>query len=98
MTYITVDVELEEILPEFDSDDILKYVYYNIDVEEVLNQFDYDDIRKFLYQEVQDIVIEDADTLKDLLDPTCDPYLLKDFIQGIFKSQRGEDGTVQFKA
>jgi hypothetical protein len=89
MTYITVDVELEEILPEFDSDDIIKYVYYNIDNSEVFNQYDYDDIRKFLYEEVQDIVIEETDTLLDLLDPTCDPYLLKEFIADIVKKQRG---------
>jgi hypothetical protein len=90
MTWITVDADLDNILPEFDNSDIIQYVYYNMDVEEVLNQYDYDDIRKFLFKEVGDIVIEDTDTLKDLLDPTCDPYLLKDFIQEIYKLQRGE--------
>lgn len=81
MTYITVDVELDEILPEFDSSDIIQYVYYNIDNDELFNQYDYDDIRKFLREEVGDIVIEDKDTLMDLLDPTADPYLLKEFIR-----------------
>ncbi len=90
MAYVTVDLELDEILPEFDDSDILQYVYYNIDNAEVLNQYDYDDIRKFLTEEVGDVVIEDTDTLKDLLDPTCAPYLLKDFIQEIYKLQRGE--------
>jgi len=91
MAYVTVDLELEDILPEFDDSDIIQYVYYNIDNSEVFENYDYDDIRKFLIEEVGDIVIEDAETLADLLDPTADPYLLKEFIQGVFNAQRKTD-------
>lgn len=89
MTYITVDLELDEILPEFDDSDIIDYVYYNIDNDYVFNRYDYEDIRKFLIEDVGDIVIADTDTLQDLLDPTSNPYLLKEFIAELFRSQRG---------
>ncbi len=91
MTYITVDVDADEVLRELDDEAIIDYLYYNVDNDKVFNQYDYDEIRGFLFKEVGDIVIEDVDTLKDLLDPTCDPYLLKDFIQEIFKLQRGSN-------
>jgi hypothetical protein len=88
MAYITVDVDLNEVLTEFDDSDIIEYVYYNIDNDELFNQYDYDDLRKFLREEVGDVVIEDKDTLMDLLDPTTDPYLLKEFITDIVKKQK----------
>jgi 5'(3')-deoxyribonucleotidase len=90
MTYITVDIDLDQVLPEFDSSDVIEYVYYNYDNSEVFNQYDYEDIRKFLIEEIGDVVIADIDTLRDLLDPTSSPYLLKEFIQEIFKKQIGE--------
>jgi hypothetical protein len=83
MAYITVDVDLNEVLTEFDDSDIIQYVYYNIDNDELFNQYDYDDLRKFLREEVGDVVIEDKDTLMDLLCPTADPYLLKEFILAV---------------
>lgn len=91
MAYITVDLDLEEVLPEFDESDIVSYVYYNIDNYDVFSQYEYDDIRKHLKDEAGDFIIEDADTLVDLLDPTADPYLLKEFILEIYNKQRGEN-------
>lgn len=85
MAYITVDLDLDEVLPEFDENDIIQYVYYNIDNYDVFSQYDYDDFRKHLKDEAGDIIIEDKDTLMDLLDPTADPYLLKEFITSICK-------------
>ena len=90
MAYVSVELDVDQVLPEFDASEIIEYVYYNIDNNQLFSQYDYDDIREYLVKEIGDILIEDTDTLADLLDPTANPALLKEFIQEIYEKQRGK--------
>jgi len=89
MTYITVDVELDDVLHEFDTSEVVEYVYYNYNNTEVFCRYDYEVIREYLIEEADDFIIADIDTLYDMLDPTCDPYLLKEWLTDCVKKQKG---------
>lgn len=89
MTYITVDVDANEVLSELDHQDVLDFIEYSLDSDEVLRRIDQDEIATFLIETENNLVFTDSSIIKEFLEKK-DAYGLMNFVHKTYNLQLGE--------